>query len=256
MKSKNIFLVFLLAMFISASVEGQIKIALSKASLPTYENWLKAADPTVVIVNMYGLKIDSALKSLESCSGLLVTGGEDVNPVIYGKGDELAKCEAIDHYRDTLEIALIKKAHDMKMPIFGICRGEQILNVAFGGTLFTDIPTDKGTKVIHRNESFDGSPHGINIEEDSEVYKILGVQRGIVNSHHHQAVDKIAPGFRVAATSVDGVVEAIETINISESSFIMGVQWHPEKPTQNAELSKPFAIHFLNCVKSYKASQK
>ena len=256
MKSKNIFLFFLLAMLINTSVEGQIKIALSKASLPTYENWLKGADSAVVIINMYGLTIDSALKSLESCCGLLVTGGEDVNPVIYGKGDELAKCEAIDHYRDTLEIALIKKAHSMKMPIFGICRGEQILNVAFGGTLFTDIPTDKGTKVIHRNEGFDGSPHGVDIEKESEVYKILGVQHGIVNSHHHQAVDKIASGFRVVAISVDGVVEAIESVNVSDSSFIMGVQWHPEKPTQNAELSKPFAVHFLNCVKSYKALQR
>jgi gamma-glutamyl-gamma-aminobutyrate hydrolase PuuD len=205
---------------------------------------------------MYGLTIDSALKSLELCSGLVVTGGEDVNPVIYGKGDELPKCETIDHYRDTLEIALIKKAYSLKMPIFGICRGEQILNVAFGGTLFTDIPTDIGAKVIHRDEGINGSPHGVNIETDSEVYKILGVSHGIVNSHHHQAVDKIALDFRVAATSVDGVVEAIEYLNISETIFIMGVQWHPEKPTQSAELSKPFAIHFLNYVKNYKAAQK
>jgi gamma-glutamyl-gamma-aminobutyrate hydrolase PuuD len=256
MRTKNIFSAFLLILFVSASAEGQIKIALSKASLPTYENWLKGADPDVVVVNMYGLTIDSALKSLETCSGLLVTGGEDVNPVIYGKGDELAKCEAIDHYRDTLEIALIKKAYSLKMPIFGICRGEQILNVAFGGSLFTDIPTDKGTKVIHRDEGIDGSPHGVNIEKESEVCKILGVQRGIANSYHHQAVDKIAPGFRVAATSADGVVEAIEALNISETLFIMGVQWHPEKSTQNAELSKLFAVHFLNHVKSYKALQR
>ena len=255
MRSKNIFSIFLLALFLNISVEGQIRIALSKASLPTYENWLKAADSTVVVVNMYGLTIDSALKSLESCYGLLVTGGEDVNPVIYGKGDELAKCEAIDHYRDTLEIALIKKAYDMKMPIFGICRGEQILNVAFGGTLFTDIPTDKGTKVIHRNDGFEGSLHGVNIEKDTEIYRILGVQSGIVNSYHHQAVDRIAPAFRVAAMSEDGVVEAIEYLNISET-FILGVQWHPEKPDQNAELSKPFAIHFLNHVKNYKTAQR
>ena len=140
------------------------------------------------------------------------------------------------------------------MPIFGICRGEQILNVTFGGTLFTDIPTDIGAKVIHRDEGIQGSPHGVNIEKESVVYKILGVPGGIVNSHHHQAVDKIAPGFKVAAKSVDGVVEAIEYSNISETIFIMGVQWHPEKYTQNAELSKPFAVHFLNYVKRYQAS--
>ena len=99
---------------------------------------------------MYGMTIDSALFILSTCQGLLLTGGEDVNPAFYGKLNELSKCEAIDNYRDSLELALINQALLVRMPVFGICRGEQILNVALGGTLLTDIPTDAGTKVAHR----------------------------------------------------------------------------------------------------------
>jgi putative glutamine amidotransferase len=234
---------------------GQVRIAVSKTYI-TYETWIRKAEPSAIIVNMYGLKIDSALKVLDGCSGLLVTGGEDVNPLLYGKGDERSKCEEIDDYRDSLEIALIHRAISKKMPLFGICRGEQVLNVALGGTLFTDIPTDVGRSVIHRSSSSDGSPHLVSIDKKSLLYKITGISRDTVNSYHHQAIDKIAPGFRITAVSDNGVDEAMEPESPDEKSFIMAVQWHPEKSTQNPRLSEPLAEYFIGKIKEFEKRSK
>jgi putative glutamine amidotransferase len=235
---------------------GQVRIALSK-TYGTYEAWLKKADPGVEIVNMYGRKIDSALILLESCSGLLLTGGEDVNPSRYGKENELSKCETIDDYRDSLEFALIARAVNMKMPVFGICRGEQILNVALGGTLFTDIPTDVGITVIHRSStSTTGCPHIVNIDKKSVLFRLTGISGDTVNSYHHQAIDKIAPGFRITAYSENGVAEAMERKSPEGKPFMMAVQWHPEKPTQKPELSKPLGDYYLKHVKEYSKSRK
>lgn len=248
----TICLFFILTPFSS----GQIRIALSK-TYGTYESWLKKADPAVEIVNMYGRNTDSAIIILESCSGLLLTGGEDVNPARYGKENELSKCEAIDNYRDSLEFALIKKAISMKMPVFGICRGEQILNVALGGTLLTDIPTDAGTTVIHRSSSgTTGSPHIVNIDKKSVLFRLTGITRDTVNSYHHQAIDKIAPGFRITAVSDNGVAEAMERKSPEGKPFIMAVQWHPEKATQKPELSKPLGDYYLENVREYSKTKK
>lgn len=230
----------------------QIRIAVSKTSAH-YENWLKSADSKVVPVNMYTLKIDDAVSLLMTCSGLLLTGGEDVDPVNYGKVNEIGKCEEINRHRDSLEFALIKKAISMGMPIFGICRGEQILNVALGGTLFTDIPTDVGTTVTHRcPEGSRECLHSVTLKEATLLFKITQQKTGMVNSYHHQAVNKPASGMRVAALSENGVIEAIESDNSRLRSFVMGVQWHPERLTQNPLLSKPLAEYFVKLTSEYK----
>lgn len=245
------YLIISLLILISISSTGQIRVAVSKTS-GTYESWIKKVEPEAVIVSMYGRTIDSALNLLSTCSGLLLTGGEDVNPARYGKENELSKCEEIDNYRDSLEFALIKKAIRLKMPVFGICRGEQILNVALGGTLLTDIPTDEGTTVSHRSSaSPKGSPHVVEIDTQSVLYKLTGISRDTVNSYHHQAIDKIAPGFKITAFSENGVAEAMEPESPAGKSFIMAVQWHPEKPTQKPELSVPLAENFLRHIRDY-----
>ena len=254
MRRNTLFLTLFLFLITPQFSGGQIRIAVSK-TFSTYEAWLKKADPSVEIVNMYGKKIDSAVIMLESCSGLLLTGGEDVNPARYGKGNELSKCEEIDNYRDSIEFALIKKAVALKMPVFGICRGEQILNVAMGGTLFTDIPTDVGTTVIHRSSTGTaGCPHLVKIDKNSVLFSLTGITRDTVNSYHHQAIDKIAPGFRITAYSENGVAEAMERIAPEGKPFMMAVQWHPEKATQKPELSKPLGDNFMKHVREYTKS--
>lgn len=234
---------------------SQVRVAVSKLS-PNYEKWLLAADNKVVPVGMYSLTVDSALQLLSTCGGLLLTGGEDVDPGKYGKISELYKCEAIDHYRDSLEFALIKKAISLKMPVFGICRGEQILNVALGGTLYTDIPTDVDTLVTHRcHPDASECMHEVTIQKQTLITRITGQSGGTVNSYHHQAVEKPAPGLRITAYSSNGVAEAIESDNTMFHFFIMGVQWHPERLSQNATLSKPLAVHFLTEVNKYVAKR-
>ena len=155
---------------------------------------------------MYGMPVDSAIFVLSTCQGLLLTGGEDVNPVYYSKLNELSKCEEIDNYRDSLELALINRALLVRMPIFGICRGEQILNIALGGSLLTDIPTDVGTQVAHRcPPGPDGCFHNIKIDLQSDLHQLTGLETGIVNSSHHQAIDVVAPGMKITALGEDGV---------------------------------------------------
>ena len=240
-----------LILITSFPVNGQIRVALSK-SFPTYEAWLRKADPSVVIVNMYGLRPADALKMLGSCSGLLLTGGEDVDPASYGKLNELQKCEEIDKYRDTLEFSLISRAKDLGMPVFGICRGEQILNVAMGGTLITDIPSFIGTDVLHRSsDDPKGCLHIVNIDKKSLLYSILGIANDTVNSYHHQAIDRVAPGFKVSARSSNGVAESLERISPEGQPFMMAVQWHPEKSTQKSELSAPLAQYFMSHIKEF-----
>jgi putative glutamine amidotransferase len=250
------YLIVSLLILVNVGVDCQVRIAVSKTA-GTYERWLQKADPDVVILNMYGHSIDSALKILSTCSGLLLTGGEDVNPALYGKVNELSKCEEIDNYRDSLEFALIKSAIAMKMPLFGICRGAQVLNVALGGTLLTDIPTDVGTSESHRSSVDDkGSPHLVIIDKNSILYRVTGILRDTVNSYHHQSIDKVAPGYKVTARSKNGVAEALEPISSEGKPFIMAVQFHPEKPTLKSALSGPLAENFIKQAKSYRITTR
>jgi putative glutamine amidotransferase len=164
----------------------------------------------------------------------------------------LHKCETIDRYRDSLEFALIKKAISLKMPVFGICRGEQILNVAMGGTLFTDIPTDIDTTVIHRcAPSATSCLHKVAVVPKSRLARITKQKAGMVNSYHHQAVEKPAPGIKITAYSANGVAEAIESDKTVITSFLMGVQWHPERLTQNPSLALPLAKKFMKEAKKF-----
>jgi putative glutamine amidotransferase len=230
---------------------GQMRVAVSKTS-GNYEKWLRGADPGVVIVNLYGMSEDSALLLLSTCQGLLLTGGGDVNPVYYEKLNELSKCNEIDNYRDSLEFALINGALLARIPIFGICRGEQILNVALGGTLLTDIPTVVGMQVTHCCPPGPESCfHNVIIDKKSDLYQLTGIEKGIVNSSHHQAIDIPGSGMKIVAISENGVAEALEREFPAGKSFIMGVQWHPERLYENQGLSKPLAGYFIKKIKEY-----
>jgi putative glutamine amidotransferase len=132
------------------------------------------------------------------------------------------------------------------MPIFGICRGEQILNVALGGTLWVDLPTDTDMEVMHRCPPESVScMHHVTVDTSSLLYRITGFADGDVNSYHHQAVEKTAPGMRAVAVSDNGVTEAIEREEASGLPFILAVQWHPERLV-HTELSAKLARYFLS----------
>lgn len=232
-------------------------IALSKASgsasYQNYINFLKAVDSTIVIVDMINKKPIEAATSLEKCSALLLTGGLDVYPGRYGKEYDISCCE-IDLHRDSVEFALIKKAFKMKLPILGICRGEQILNVAMGGSLIVDIPQDYDTTVRHRCSDDIPCVHEIQIIPGTLLYDAGKVLYDTVNTYHHQAVDKLAKVFKISARSNDGIIEAYEWKHPKNKSFLMAVQFHPEKLDKSNPLAIPIADRFINEAKKYQSS--
>lgn len=170
---------------------------------------------------------DEAGDVLRRIDGLLLTGGDDVAPESYGAVDEglsLGMCKQADD----CEIALVRAAAEMGTPILGACRGAQIMNVAFGGTLYQDMLAD-GTCHGPRPavlEEILAQRHSISIESDSRLAEILGCTCDEVNTTHHQAIRDLAPGFRVSARAPDGHVEAIES---ADGRYLLAVQWHPEK---------------------------
>ena len=175
----------------------------------------------------------SVADALADVGGLLLTGGGDVDPARYGETPHQT-LDDVDPVRDEFELALIAAARARDLPIFAICRGVQVLNVAAGGTLVQDIPSEVPGAVNHSLVVPPHPPyelaHEVWVEKDSLLAKLLG-ERLVgsdtceVNSRHHQAVKTVAPGYRVSATAPDGVIEAIED---PAARFCLGVQWHPE----------------------------
>jgi len=190
-------------------------------------------------------------EALHGVDGLLLTGGDDVAPVRYGETAHATVQEA-EPGRDEFELALVAAARKQKMPIFAICRGVQVLNVACGGTLVQDIPSQVAGAVAHSlpvppNQSY-SLAHEIWIDKDSLLARLmrdrLADDTCEVNSRHHQAVKTPAPGFKVSATAPDGVVEAIED---PDAGFCLGVQWHPENFWRTGEF-RPLFEGFLNAA--------
>ncbi len=165
---------------------------------------------------------------ITASDGLLITGGPDVDAKYFGEYNTPVTGSILPG-RDILEIFLIKKAMEQRKPVFGICRGIQILNVALGGTLYQDIKTQLPDKALgeHSQKAPRWYPyHDIYIQPDSKVYMSFGNRSCVrVNTFHHQAVKDIAPGFFVTSCAQDGIIESIEH---RDHEFVVGVQWHPE----------------------------
>lgn len=162
--------------------------------------------------------------ALDECDGILLTGGVDVDPREYGEAPH--PTVELDAVRDAYELTLARLAIARNTPLLAICRGSQVLNVAAGGSLIQDLPSQHPSAIGHSvTESKDTIAHDVAIEPGTCLSVLLGSPTIAVNSRHHQAVKDAAPGFVVSATSPDGVVEAIEK---KDAAFCIGVQWHPE----------------------------
>lgn len=164
---------------------------------------------------------------LNIVDGLYFSGGSDINPLIFGE-DPIKELGDIDYSRDEFEIKLFKKAAAKNIPILGICRGEQVINVASGGNLYQDIYVQKEGAGGHspKFSQYSGyAYHKVTIMKDSKLYDILKTQEICVNSLHHQAVKDLGQGYKITAQAPDGIIEAIESL---DHSFIVGIQWHPE----------------------------
>jgi putative glutamine amidotransferase len=218
-------------------------IAIAPCSkLPDYEESVRRAggEPRVL-----DYSTDRPADVITGAGGILLAGGNDVLPSLYGESAHQT-FEAAEAGRDEYEIELVHRAREADVPLFAICRGVQLLNVAHGGTLVQDIPSELANALQHRlavppHQSFDLA-HEIWIEKDSRLAKLLGerLEGGDsceVNSRHHQALKTLGDGLITTATAPDGVIEAVEDPN---RHFWLGVQWHPENFWRTGEFRALF----------------
>lgn len=174
-----------------------------------------------------------AVASLRDVAGLVLTGGEDVDPALFGEAPHPAT-DAPHAARDAYELSLARAAHEMRIPTLAICRGAQVLNVALGGSLVQDIPSQQPSDIEHSPADKRAERvHAVDIEPGSRLARIVGAEHIRTNSSHHQSVRRTAAVLRVTARSEDGIVEALEPRD--PAWWAVAVQWHPEELTASDE---------------------
>jgi putative glutamine amidotransferase len=194
---------------------------------------------------------ESPRKLVQEIDGLLLTGGGDVDPALYGQPRHPATDDA-EPGRDEFEIDLARRAMTADLPVLAICRGTQVLNVAAGGTLVQDIPSEVGSELRHTiTEPRDAVAHPIRIAHGSRLARALGgAVEGAggrqVNSRHHQSVDRLGSDLTSVATAPDGIVEAIEN---ESAAYCIGVQWHPENFLRTGEFA-PLFESFIDAARA------
>jgi putative glutamine amidotransferase len=197
-----------------------------RTDLDYVEGVAEAGEMPVVLPPSVSVRAAEAL--LDGLDGLLLSGGPDLDPGYYGE-EPIPELGATIPEWDALEMALLGMALQRRMPIFGICRGMQILNVALGGTLYQDVSSQLGADVLNHWQTTPKcqSTHEVEVLEDSYLAEITERQTVQVNSYHHQGIKGLADALTVSAHSADGVIEALESCNFSDR-WLVGVQWHPE----------------------------
>lgn len=225
---------------ITASMEEERKIMVTRH----YSDWLlqKGAIPVIIPHLTDNEKILAYTNLLD---GLLLSGGGDIDPT-YFQQETHPKLGNITPERDLLEIVLVQEMLKQNKPILAICRGCQILNVAAGGDMYQDLSAqfERQEKLVQHQQKAPRwhATHTVNIEENSKLYAILGVNQCKTNSFHHQAIKNPAPSFKITARSMDGVIEAIES---ETHTFAVGVQWHPECMELDNQTSKKLFSSFV-----------
>ncbi|MBR2640226.1 MAG: gamma-glutamyl-gamma-aminobutyrate hydrolase family protein [Oscillospiraceae bacterium] len=180
-------------------------------------------------------------ETIKNIDGIIFSGGTDINPKYYNE-ENFGKSLGICDFLDECERKTVALAVEADIPVLGICRGMQALNVFCGGSMIQDIPSEYDTKIIHRLDKPEIAFHKILVEKSSPLSEIMGFGEHLINSYHHQAVKEVAPDFSVCATAEDGIIEAIYHKN---KKFILGVQWHPERDQETATENKKIIDSFV-----------
>lgn len=196
--------------------------------LPGYMNGILAAGAVPVILP-FSTDEQDIEKILSFCSGFLFTGGQDISPEIYGE-EPIEGLNDVCQKRDELEIAVFKAALGYDKPVLGICRGIQLINAALGGTLYQDLPTQRPSDIVHRQQPpYDVPSHTVSVLKDTPLFEYLKNETLQVNSSHHQAIKTLSDELKAMAFSPDGITEAVYR---PKSRFLWAVQWHPRKTFQ------------------------
>ncbi|MEL3907727.1 MAG: gamma-glutamyl-gamma-aminobutyrate hydrolase family protein [Treponemataceae bacterium] len=187
---------------------------------------------------------EALVELVKTFDGLIFSGGQDVNPKLWGD-EPLNHIKQMSNERDNFELQLFKIATELKKPILGICRGAQLMNVFFGGSLYQDIFTEAKAKLSHVQKLRYNEPiHKVNIKKDSIMHKAFGDEVW-VNSYHHLAIKKLADKFKCTGQASDDIVEMFES---KDEDFLLGVQWHPEMLRErDPKMQALFQTFLENC---------
>ena len=214
---------------------------------PNYEKWI-LTEPDIEVIRL-GYRF-SNIEEVEKCDGVLLTGGEDVGPGFYNKPEYDVWCDDnMNEERDEFELEVMAYSQENNLPLLGICRGLQVANVFFGGTLIPDLPSFGKFNHSKFKEGKD-KYHIVTVDRNSFLYEVAQVEQGEINSSHHQSADQVGKELVASAISADGVIEAIERKKPNENSFLLLVQWHPERMIdQNSPLVKNIKNSFLDSLR-------
>ena len=213
-----------------------------------YLRWLKGNEDIELVTLSKDNRDDEMIKHLD---GIVMSGGVDIHPKYYNGNTGYANApEQYDEERDEYEVAVFTISQQNNIPLLGVCRGMQLVNCILGGSLIQDIGSDANK--IHRFEKNDKA-HTVNITPGSLLNDIALLERGVVNSAHHQAVNKAGKGLQANCISDDGITEGLEWAEKSNKSFLLCIQWHPERMykmgLQNSTLSKNIRDRFIEEIK-------
>lgn len=207
-----------------------------------YVNWLQRVDG-IKVVELSAEKNNA--NELKTCSGLLLSGGIDVHPSYYNSSTlDYPGAEGFNEKRDRFEKEVFELAQKKQLPVLGVCRGLQFVNCLMGGTLIQDLG--------QLNKTHEGGPdkiHEVNVDQGTLLQRIALLSKGMVNSSHHQAIEKLGNGLKVNCKANDGTIEGIERSD-SSKPFLLAVQWHPERmDDQDSPLSKNIRDSFLEAAR-------
>ncbi len=226
-----------------------MKIAVTYTGNPVkhqyYIDWLKANEE-IEIINLSA--DENNLHELDECTGLVLSGGIDIHPKFYGgEINYRGAPEKFNEERDDFEIAAFQSAQHNNIPVLGICRGMQLINVINKGTLIQDLPDESVSKVHNGNPD---KLHNVIIEQDTLLRTIINQQKGEISSAHHQAIDKPGENLLVNCKADDGTIEGIEWKEKANKPFMLGIQWHPERMFQHKDspFSKSIRDKFISVI--------
>ena len=214
----------------------------------TYVDSLRRAGAVPVVIPP---QPENAAELVEELDGLLLAGGDDCDPAVYGE-ERHPSVEPMDPRRQSNDLSLARAARERGIPTLGICLGVQVMNVAAGGTLIQDIASAVESEIDHASEPSDRHRHEVLVESGTRLAGILGAGELNVNSSHHQAIGKVADGLRVTAHAPDGIIEGLED---PSHPFYVGVQWHPEDMAREESASALFGA-FVDAARKYSDRKK
>jgi len=258
-KLRLLFLVFFICIFSACSDSNyslkekpqSITIVLSKPnSSSSYRNFIEKLDTTIEInwVNAYNTPLSQLALELENVDGIIMTGGVDIHPGLYGNSFDTIRCGTIDIVRDELEGVLLDYALENGTPCLGVCRGLQFMNVHLGGSLHPNLPDTLSS--IHRGLS-GAVKHPIEIVKNIGVFEINISEILDPVSNHHQGISRLAEDLEVWAIAPDGLAEGVRHKDTIAHPFFVGVQWHPERSGDVNSLAIPIGEGFLKYVLNY-----